>query len=171
MGTTEVVEVKIRGEFASNMLQSFDKQMAAMINPCICVLNIESHGGYVHILEAMANTITEKKAQGFVFVTNVDKYAYSCGFMLFLMGDIKIASDSAELMYHAAGVEVWDRLTSIDAKQIYDELIACDLITDKIMIENTNIKPEMFAILKKNTNFFNRADMIHLGIMENEYTF
>ena len=171
MGTAKVIEIKIRGEFTPNMLQSFNKQMAAMVNPCICVLDIESVGGYVYILEAMANTITEKKAQGFVFVTNVDKYAYSCGFMLFLMGDIKIAADNAELMYHAAGVDVWDRLTSIDAKQIYDELIACDAVTDKIMLENTNIVPEMFAILKKNTNFFNRADMVHMGIMENDYTF
>lgn len=171
MGEVEIVEIKIRGEFADPMLMAFEKQMKALTTPCVCVLDIESCGGYVYTLEAMANMITAKKQQGFVFVTNVDNYAYSCGFMLFLLGDIKIVSDTAELMYHAAGVEVWDRLTAIDAKQIYEMLAACDVPMDKIVMENTNISPEMFSMLKRNTNFFNRADLIHLGIMENEYIF
>jgi hypothetical protein len=74
-------------------------------------------------------------------------------------------------MYHAAGVEVWDRLTSADAKRIYETLAACDIPMDKIIMENTNISPEVFSMLKRNTTFFNRADLIHLGIMEDAYTF
>ena len=87
------------------------------------------------------------------------------------VGDIKIVSETAELMYHAAGVEVWDRLTAVDAKKIYETLAACDIPMDKIVMENTNISPEVFSMLKRNTTFFNRADLIHLGIMEDAYTF
>lgn len=166
-----IAEIKIDRNFEDGLLASFEKQMSALTEPCVCVLHIESYGGYVYVLEAMANIITAKKEQGFVFVTNVENYAMSCGFMLFLLGDIKIVSETAELMYHAAGVEVWDRLTAVDAKKIYETLAACDIPMDKIVMENTNISPEVFSMLKRNTTFFNRADLIHLGIMEDAYTF
>jgi ATP-dependent protease ClpP protease subunit len=167
----EAVEIRVEGFFEDEMSTQFEQQMAALTTPCVCVLDIESYGGYVYVFEKMANLISAKKEQGFVFVTNVEKYAMSAGFMLFLMGDIKIVSDTAELMYHAPGIFVFDRLTAREAKIIYETLAASDELTDKIFLEHTNISTEMFALLKKNTTFFGREDLIHLGIMENEYTF
>jgi ATP-dependent protease ClpP protease subunit len=166
----EIVEIEIKGDFNEQMQSKFESDMKALTSPCVCVLDIESPGGYVPVLEAMVNIISQKKQEGFVFVTNVDWYAYSCAFMLFLIGDIKVVSDTAELMYHSAGLVVDDRLTAAEAKEIYDVLAKADEITDRIVLENTDITPEMFNLIKKNTTFFDKQDLINFGIMQKEYS-
>ena len=170
MQEMDTIEIKVHGEFDDNMLSSFTSSIKAVVEPSVIGLDIKSYGGYVYILDSMVQMIANKKKEGFVFVTNVDEYAYSCAFMLFLLGDMKNVSENASLMFHSAGIEVQDRLTAQDAKEIYDVLVQDDILTEKIILENTNLTPEMFSLLKKNTTFFERDDLINLGIMENEYS-
>jgi len=166
----EAVEILVHEDFEDALLERFTSEMEALTEPCVIAIDIKSNGGYIHILEPMVDLIKAKKEAGFVIITNVDEYAYSCGFILFLVGDIKTVAEKAELMYHDAGLEVEDRLTSSDAKEIYEILSKCDEVIDKIVLENTELSLEMFSILKKNTTFFNREDLIYLGIMQNEYS-
>lgn len=167
----EVVEIEIKQNFEEPLLKQFMSSVENLIDPCIIVLDIESNGGEVRILEAMESKIKEMKSKDFVFVTNVDNYAYSCGFMLFLLGDIKTVSDTAEVMHHSAGLIIDERLTASDAKEIYETLNICDQLTERIIFENTNITAENYRILKKNDTFLDRTDLINLGIMQNEYKF
>jgi len=164
-----IVEIEIKQKFEEPLLNLFNSKLEGLTNPCVIVLDIESVGGEVRILEAMEQRINQMKNDGFVFATNVDNYAYSCGFMLFLLGDIKTVSENAELMHHSAGVDISDRLTAADAKEIYDVLALCDQLTERIIFENTEITQENYRILKKNDTFLDRTDLINLGIMKNEY--
>ena len=166
----EVKEIIIKGAFDDQMLTSFERAINAMTSPCMIGLDIESNGGAGYVLEAMCHIISEKKKEGYVFLTNVDKYAYSCGFLLFMLGDIMITNDNARFMYHDIGLEIKDRLTASDAKEIYEALLPQDEFFNKIVLENTNLTPAMFSLLKKNTTFFNKEDLINIGVMEKEYS-
>lgn len=167
----EVTEIAINLEFDTQLLENFKSQLATVAPKTFCVLDIESPGGYVYILGEMADLIRAKKAEGVIFITNVDNYAYSAAFALFLLGDIKIVSDKAELMYHAAGLYAWSRLTAKLAAAILEELTQADMIIDRLLDEETEITPENKALLKKNTTFFDRNDLINLGVMAASYEY
>jgi ATP-dependent protease ClpP protease subunit len=165
-----MVEINIKEKFEEDLLKRFSEEMEALTVPEIILCNIESAGGYCHILEAMCNIVEKKKAEGFIFVTDVENYAYSCAFIFWLLGDIRFCSDTSELMYHAAGVsfDKNERITAKDAKEIFEGLDYFDQIFDKIAL-STGVAPEMFEIIKKNETFFSKKDLIYLGIVKEEY--
>jgi len=166
----ETVEFNVYEDFEQPLADRFTAFMSGLSKPCAVLMDIESCGGYCHVLEQMEQVITQKKNEGFVFITNVDLFAYSCGLFLFLMGDIKLADDDADFMFHSAGIELFmSRVTSKEAKEMVEELERCDAITNKILAENTTADPGMLEILKKNDNFLSKEDMIYLGFMEREY--
>lgn len=168
----DIVEIEIKQNFEEPLLKHFLASVVNLAEPCVIVLDIESKGGQVIILEAIEAKVKEMKSKDFVFVTNVDNYAYSCGFALFLLGDIKICDEvNAKFMHHSPGIEVNDRLTASDAMEIYQTLNICDELVERMFFENTNISPENYRILKKNDTFLDRTDLINLGIMQNEYKF
>lgn len=164
------VEFNIYEDFEQPLADKFAAFMNDLPGPCLVKIDIESPGGYCHILEEMEQIVTQKKAEGFVFLTNVDLFAYSCGLFFFLLGDIKTADDEADFMFHSAGIELFmSRVTSKEAKEMLDELERCDALTDRILTENTTVEPGMLEILKKNDNFLSKEDLIYLGFMEREY--
>lgn len=165
----EVVEILIHDYFDNTLLNNFNKSLDAIIEPCVVVLDIKSFGGECECLEKMELKINEMKSKGFVFVTNVDEYAYSCGFMLFILGDIRTVSDTAELMFHAPAIDYFGRMTEKDAKEMVVVLENVQQLCDRLIVENTTVTPENYSIMKKSTTFFNKADLIHFGIMELEY--
>ena len=165
----ETVEFQIAEDFMQPLYDRFEAFMSGLTKPCIIVIDIESYGGHVHILEAMEVIIKAKKAEGYIFYTNVDDFAYSCGLFLFMLGDVRLASDTADFFFHAAGFEVKQRVTSKDAREMLEVLEQADIVGDRIIAENTNLSPEMISILKKNKNYLDKEDLIYLGIMEREY--
>lgn len=165
----DAIEFKIYEDFEQPLADRFVDFMAGLSEPCSVLLDIQSCGGYTEVLAQMEELISAKKVEGYVFITNVEEYAYSCGLFLFLLGDVKMCADGARFMYHSSGFEVWDRLTSSDLREMLEILEASDALTDKILAENTNIQPGMLEILKKNDNFLSKEDLIFLGFMEREY--
>jgi len=166
----EVVEFKVYEDFEQSLADRFISFLNGLKSPCQIVIEIESQGGYTEVLEQMETAIKAKKAEGYVFITNVEEYAYSCGLFLFLLGDLKFCSETARFMYHSSGFDLKDeRLTSTDLKEMLDILEADDQFTNRILAENTTIQPGMLEILKKNDNFLSKADLIYLGFMEPEY--
>ena len=165
----EEVEFLVHEEFEQPLADRFSKFIAGLSKPCIIYIDIESCGGFTEVLKQMGALIDIKKSEGYVFKTNVDDYAYSCGMLLFLMGDIKTASVVARFLFHSSGFDVFDRLTSTDLRDMLEMLEEDDAFIEKVLSENTTLEPGMYEILKKNDNFLSRQDLIFLGFMEDEY--
>lgn len=166
----ETVIFNVNKNFDDKLSNDFDVFANGLKSPCVVALEIESCGGEAQALEKIANRITQMKEQGYVFITSVENYAYSCAFALFLMGDMRFASDTAKFVDHPPTIEVDDKISAADAKEIFGILDYFQNVRDKIISENTNISPEAFNLLKKNETFMDRNDLIFLGLMENEYT-
>ena len=160
----------VNEDFTDELSDKFEAFASSVTTPCVITLEIESHGGEAQSLEKIANRISEMKKQGNVFVTNVDNYAYSCAFALFLMGDMRFASDTAKFVDHPPTIEVDEKISAKDAKEIFDILDYFQNVRDKIISENTNISPQVFNLLKKNETFMDKNDLIFLGLMEEDYT-
>lgn len=165
----EEVEFLVHEEFEQPLADRFNTFIAGLSNPCIISIDIASCGGYTEVLKQMGALIDVKKSEGYVIKTSVDDYAYSCGMLLFLMGDIKAASAEARFLFHSSGFDVSDRLTSTDLRDMLEMLEEDDAFIEKVLSENTTLDPGMYEILKKNDNFLSRQDLIFLGFMEDEY--
>jgi len=165
----ETVEFNVYEDFEQALADRFAAFMAGLKTPCTVLIDIESYGGYTGVIKEMESLITQKKAEGYVFFTNVEDYAYSCGMFLFLLGDVKTCSDSANFLYHSSGIFLMERLTATGAREILEMLEEDDLFTERVLAENTTVAPEMLEILKKNDNFLSKEDLIYLGFMEREY--
>lgn len=167
----EVKVFNVEGYFDSGLSQRFAEFCATLTTPEIVVLEIESVGGEVQCLKEMTDAILALKEQGFVFVTSVKEYAYSCGFLLLMLGDILDVTDTARVLYHPVGLEIEDRITADDAREILNILAEADDFANQLLLSNTNITPENFAFIKKNEVFMDRKDLIHLGLMEENYNY
>jgi ATP-dependent protease ClpP protease subunit len=165
----DTVEFNVYEDFEQALADRFAAFMAGLQSPCTVLIDIESCGGYTEVIKEMEALITLKKNEGFVFFTNVETFAYSCGMLLFLLGDVKTCSDSANFLYHSSGMFLMDRITATDAREILEMLEEDDLFTERILAENTTVAPAMLEILKKNDNFLSKEDLIYLGFMEREY--
>lgn len=166
------VEFLVHEDFEQPLADRFASFIAGLKNPCTVVLDIESHGGYTEVLEEMEALITQKKSEGYVFITNVDDFAYSCGMFLFILGDVKLCSENARFMFHSSGFDLKDeRLTSTDLRQMLELLESDDLFMNRVLADNTAVQSGMLEILKKNDNFLSKEDLIFLGFMEREYEF
>lgn len=165
----EIVDFEVKEEFTVQLADRFEAFINGLTTPCVIAIDIESIGGRVDVLERMEILITQKKNEGFVFATNVDLYAYSCGLYLFILGDIKTASETANFLYHAPGFEVFQRVVSNDLREMLQELEASDLFVARITAENTTATPEVLNFLKKNENYLNKEDLIYFGFMQRDY--
>ena len=166
----ETVAFKVYEDFEQALADRFLAFMAKLKTPCMVVLDIESCGGYVEVLRQMESVISQKKAEGFVFTTNVENYAYSCALFLFLLGDLRFCSDNARFLYHSSGFQIKDeRLNSTDLADMLEVLQRDDEFTNSVLLKNTTIQPEMLEILKKNDSFLTKSDLIFLGFMKKEY--
>jgi len=166
----DTVEFNIYEEFGQQLADRFATFMAGLTAPCVVLVDIESIGGEAEILGDMKQVIDSKKAEGFIFITNVENYAYSCGLFLFLMGDIRLCSDSARFLFHSAGIEIKnERLIQQDIMELAVLVESANAIIDSIVAENTTVAPEILGVLMKNDNFLSKEDMIYLGFMEREY--
>lgn len=168
----EEVEFIVHEEFDQPLADRFDSFISGLTTPCLITIDIESPGGYTDVLEAMDAQITAKKAEGFVFKTVVDNFAYSCGLFLYLIGDIKVCADHAQFLFHSSGFDLKGeegRLTSTDLKEMLELLESDDAFMNRILADNTTVQPGMLEILKKNDNFLSKEDLIFLGFMEREY--
>lgn len=168
----DTIEFNVYEDFEQGLADKFSAFAATLTTPCIVLIDIESQGGYTEVLREMEEVIKAKKKEGFVFVTYVTNYAYSCGLFLYLLGDVKDCSEDARFMFHSSGFDLKDetgRLVSTDLVEMLEILEADDELTNRILAENTTVAPEMIEILKKNDNFLSKEDLIYLGFMKREY--
>lgn len=162
----EEIIFDIKEDFNFDLEIRFTDFISELKQPKIVVLDIESKGGYIKVLRSMEKQINEKKKEGFVFVTNVDNYAYSAGFLLFLLGDLRFTTDTAKFMYHPAGFTIEnERVTTENLKQMAELLEVEDEFVYKIFKENTQISAELFDVIKKNDVFLTKKDLKNLNLI------
>jgi len=165
----EVKEFKIDRDFDNVLLSKFKAFIATATAACILAFDIESPGGYCHVLKSMKEILDEKKAQGYIIATNVDKYAYSAGFFFYLLGDLKYYAEEAEFLFHPAGYYTEHRLVAADLREMLEEAELFDELLIEIVKESTNVDPQALSFLMKNENYLTPADLIYLGFIEAEY--
>lgn len=165
----ETAEFLVHEDFTQDLLERFNAFCDSLAEPLAVVFDIESHGGETEVIKAMEARISALKEAGFVVITNVENYAYSCGLFLFMLGDIKTCSENARFLFHTSGFDVFDRLVLDDVLEMAEVLKADDVFVRRLIAENTELGEGMFEILRKNDNFLSRQDLIFLGFMENEY--
>ena len=165
----EMIQIEIKEDFSPVLVKKFLDKVCQIQKPCCVCLDIESRGGSVDSFKQIAGIISTMKQAGFMFITSVENYAYSCGFFLFLLGDVKFCQEDAEMLYHEVGFKTEGRLTMSKAEYAIKRLQVDDAFLSQIFIDNTEISPENFAFIKKNEVFFHRQDLVNLGIMQNEY--
>jgi ATP-dependent protease ClpP protease subunit len=165
----EEVVFRVHEDFTEHLLSKFEGFIKSLKAPCLVTLDIESFGGYTDVLKSMEPMIAEKKKEGYVIKTRVSNYAYSCGMFLFLLGDIREASDTASFMFHSSGFDVSQRLNSNDLREMLEMLEEDDAFTARVLRENTKVSEDMLEILSKNDNYLSKKDLIYLGFMQESY--
>lgn len=168
----EVVNFDVHEEFLNGLSDRFSSFIATLKAPCVVAIDIESCGGLCEVLEDMEKLIALKKAEGFVFKTHVETYAYSCGFFLYLLGDVRTCSDYADFFFHSGGYDIKEsRLSSRDLLEMAQELEPFDRMVDRVLAEHTTVSPEIKDFLLRNETFLSKQDMINFGFMLAEYEF
>jgi ATP-dependent protease ClpP protease subunit len=164
-----IAEFLVHEDFTESLLARFNAFCDTLAEPCAVVFDIRSQGGHTEVLKAMESKISELKAKGFLIITSVNEFAYSCGLFLFLLGDIKTCDDAARFLFHASGFDIEvDRLVLEDLLEMAEILQADDVFVRRIIAENTELPAGMFEILKKNDNFLSKNDLVFLGLMPEE---
>lgn len=168
----EIVNFDVHEDFESGLSDRFSSFIATLKSPCVVAIDIESPGGHCEVLEDMEILIAQKKSEGFVFATHVELYAYSCGFFLYLLGDVRTCSDHADFFFHAGGYNIEDsRLSTRELLAMAEELIPFDTMVDRILADHTTVAPEIKDFLLRNETFLSKQDMINFGFMLAEYEF
>jgi len=168
----EIVNFDVHEDFGKSLLDRFSSFIATLKTPCVVAIDIESCGGKCEVLEGMEVLIAQKKLEGFVFTTHVETYAYSCGFFLFILGDVRTCSDYADFFFHAGGYDIEDRrLTSKDLLEMAEELAPFDNLANRVIDEHTTVTPEVKDFLLRNETFLSKQDMVNFGFMLAEYEF
>lgn len=101
-----MVDIKVIGEFSAPMENKFNKDILALKDGDIAVIEITSNGGEMEVLKRMTSKILALKERGIEIVTFVPNYAASAGFFLFLLGDHREIAEKATVHYHAPRVEL-----------------------------------------------------------------
>lgn len=166
----EEVKFDVHEDFENGLSERFSQFINSLNAPCVITIDIESCGGRCKVLESMESLIALKKAEGYVFNTHVETYAYSCGFFLFLLGDVRTCSDYADFFFHAGGYDIgFARLTSRDLNEMAQELAPFDAMVDRVLAEHTSVTPEIKDFLLRNETFLSKQDMVNFGFMLAEY--
>jgi len=131
------------GEFDKEMLTKFAKSLEEIVKsePApkgkVVRININSPGGYVHILFDVLAYIDFMKKKGFKFETYNMDWAASCASVLFSVGHRRITHPLAKLLIHQVSFGVSGELSDIERQ----------------VAESKQINSRLFDILAKNLNY------------------
>lgn len=110
-------------------------------------INISSHGGAIYELLGLLQLLKQCKRIGYKIITECVGKAMSCGFILFIYGDIRIASEYSSLLYHSASTITMGKVQDIEDE--LSELRRLSEIILNITCENTSIPREMLETINK----------------------
>lgn len=103
----------------------------------LITIDIQSDGGYAHILEAIIELMKEFRSHKGKVNTAVSKQAYSCGSILLMHGNKKFAYPTTDIMIHNVGVHLEGKLG--DLKKQVEELEEYNKEIYKGCLKNTGL--------------------------------
>jgi len=124
---------------------------------------IDSNGGAVDSLYKMLAFVKFLKKKGFKINTYCTDKAYSCGAVLFSVGEKRVMKPTATVMIHEVSFGVRERLSEViktveEVKQLNDDLF-------NIMSRNFKInKRKLLKIVGSQDRYFHVEECLKLGI-------
>lgn len=162
-----MVVINVVGQFDANLANKFEKDVRALKKGDVVLCNITSEGGEVDILKRMAAKVLELKRSGIVFGTYVPEYAYSCGFLFFLLGDVRDTGEKARVHYHAPRIELPQNttLTANEMRMMYDDMLPYQEFCRALFREACDVSDEIFELIEHSELPMGRKELITLGII------
>ena len=180
--------VLINGRFDEKMLEEKTVEFQNIINECeqiylhnsnckfdhMCKnmpsvkIIISSWGGYVDVLAALLSQIEIIKSYG-VLVTTVCNFAYSCGFVLFLAGDLRTFGDKrfSKLLWHQ--MKIGSQYQDVSKAYISVEDSKEDMrIQNEYFIERTKVTEEILKEHYHEDWVIRYDDAVKLGIVQED---
>lgn len=162
-----MVDIKVIGEFSAPMENKFNKDILALKDGDIAVIEITSNGGEMEVLKRMTSKILALKERGIEIVTFVPDYAASAGFFLFLLGDHREIAEKATVHYHAPRVELGAGFvgTKNNLTEVLENINAYQDFTNSLFRASCNISDELFSLIENSELPMTRAHLKSLGII------
>ena len=127
-------------------------------------LDIDTPGGLVTGFMQIRKEVDKLKNQGVEVNTFVSGTAYSCGFLLTLLGTKRDSDELGSFLYHRGGCQLgYDKVDS-NARFLEHQKTILDKV-DNFIIENTNIEEETLLKYRDIDWYLNKDEAIELGIL------
>ena len=127
-------------------------------------LDIDTPGGLVTGFMQIRKEVDKLKNQGVEVNTYVSGTAYSCGFLLTLLGTKRDSDELGSFLYHRGGCQLgYDKVDS-NARFLEHQKTILDKV-DNFIIENTNIEEETLLKYRDIDWYLNKDEAIELGIL------
>lgn len=159
------VVLKLRSIFEFN-----EYQLETYVNPVEIYdeieLDIDTQGGLITGFMQIRKEVNRLKNQGIAVNTYVSGVAYSCGFLLTLLGDKRRSDDLGSFLYHRGGCQLgYDKVDS-NARFLEHQKIVLDKVDDFI-IENTNIERDELLKYRDIDWYLTKDECIANGVLTN----
>ena len=127
-------------------------------------LDIDTPGGLVTGFMQIRKEVDKLKNQGVEVNTFVSGTAYSCGFLLTLLGTKRDSDELGSFLYHRGGCQLgYDKVDS-NARFLEHQKTILDKV-DNFIIENTNIEEETLLKYRDIDWYLNKDEAIELGVL------
>lgn len=103
---------------------------------------------------------------GYKIITRINSYAYSMGFMIFIMGDEREMYRYSEAMYHDCSLYIQKSMKSDEIRDLDEYMKRSWEVFKKIILERTKISEEDLDNAKKCKLdvFLNAEECVELGV-------
>ena len=162
-----MVEIEVKGSFDSALEKKFKADIQGLKKGDVLLINITSVGGEVDTLKAMATDVYSLKQKGVTVATFVPEYAYSCGFLFFLLGDHREMDLKAKALYHEPRFVLNEgtTLTANDIEDLVSDMAPYKKFCTDLFRSSCDISDDMFSLIERSEMPLNRQNLITLGII------
>lgn len=116
--------------------------------PSDITIRINSYGGYCYELWSLIDVIEGYKKEGYTFTTRSIGKSMSCGFILFLSGDTRIASKYSTLLHHSVASGMSGKVQDLREELKHTERL--NEMGRNYVLKQTNIPIEKLDEIDKN---------------------
>lgn len=151
-------------EYNKFLLDTFVNPIKEIIQ--VVELDIDSPGGYVTGFTRIKKEIDKLKEQGVHIKTYVSGHAYSCGFVIALLGDERSGSEFCQLMNHQASGFSYGKTSDKYRKAKLDLKMEQKFID--FIVERTDLTKEYLEERIEINDWFDYDDCVECGIFTKE---
>ncbi len=159
--TTKVVnelrEIYDYDKYLVNNLVDYSRELIGTVT-----LSIDSVGGSVSGFSRIKTEVDKLKELGITIKTYVSNQAYSCAFLIFLLGDERDGSKFCMLMNHISTTFEYGKVTS--NQRLNDFYMEMEDRYNEFIVSRTKIEKDWLIQNQEVDQWFNYDDCVELGI-------